>query len=131
MEKDLIKIRCVCYFNSAPGFGIIAYKDIVPGETTAYKGTRKHKDTDIVEIGVPWTQTTLTPNEDGPMWSAYVILEGNTPKSECLKKAGELFGIAKQAMLDDTAAFLERAGASEFDWEKCANLYDEYFKPTE
>lgn len=127
MQKKLIKIRVVGYFNSDLFYDIISYEDEVPENGKAYKGTRRHKEEDIVTIGVPWTQVSETVQDDGPMWSAYVILDGNTKKAECSLKTRELFEIVKALMIANMNKFLNECSSFEFNADKFSKKFDEYF----
>ena len=122
MERELIKIRVLCNYNCQLGYGIIKYVDEVPDEEMVWKNTRRHTQTNLVRLGNPWM--IISDNEE-PLWSAYVIIDGKSTKEQCLDKANELFNIVKKLMLDKREAFLDRLNKLVFDRQHCSDLFGE------
>ena len=125
MEKKLKKIRVMCNFNCQIGFGIVEYTDEVPDNESAWKNTRRHTPTYIVKLDAPWT---IVSDTEEPLWSAYVIVDGNTSQEDCVKKAHELFDIVKKLVLEEREAFGKRAEEMAFDTKHCAEIFGEYLK---
>ena len=122
MERELIKIRLLCNFNCVIGSGIISYKDEVPDNENAWKGTRRHTPSNIVKIGAPWLVVSDT---EEPMWSAYVIIDGKSTKEQCLEHAKSLFELIKKTLADETIDFAKRVEKLEFDRDHISDIFGE------
>lgn len=126
MKKDLIKMRVQCWFDCEPAFGVITYEDDVPDESHAWKGTRRHNDESVVGIGETWTQVSGPREESGPMWSAYVILDGASGKAQCRKWIGELFSTVERLMRPEAEQFQMRLSQMSLDMGAFEKALAEY-----
>lgn len=125
MEKKLKKIQVVCNFNCQVGFGIFEYTDNVPDDESAWKNTHRHTPSYVVKLDAPWTVVSDT---EEPLWSAYVIVDGNASQEDCVKRANELFDAVKKLVLEEREAFSRRAEEMKFDAKHCAEIFGECLK---
>ena len=126
MKKEIVKIRVLCGVSGEPSYGYIRYEDEVPDETHAWKGTRRHNDESIVELGEVWSNPVDYDNGDGVFWNAYAILDANASKEEKIAKAEELCGIVLKKVADEAGKLMQKAESARFDLERFSTLMTGY-----